>query len=136
VRCEIGPTEWSSSELKRHGRRLWFGVLTGPLAWLVHLTVSYVLTSLTCLRVWPGFTIFGWSGGLAIIIVFTLAILALIATAGWLAFQHWSRLESQTGWRGTGLDRWMALSGVLLSGMFFVAVLYAGLPAVVLQSCR
>jgi len=111
-------------------------VLTGPLAWLVHLTVSYVLASLTCLRVWPGFTIFGWSGGLVMMIVFTLAILALIATAGWLAFQHWRRLSRRTDWRGTGFDRWMAFSGVLLSGMFFVAVLFAGLPAVMLQPCR
>jgi len=136
VRCEIVSTEWSSSELKRHGRSLWFGVLTGPLAWLVHLTVSYVLASLTCLRVWPGFTIFGWSGGLVMMIVFTLAMLALIATAGWLAFQHWRRLSRRTDGRGNGFDRWMAFSGVLVSGMFFVAVLYAGLPAVILQPCR
>jgi hypothetical protein len=129
-------TGWSSPELKRHGRALWFGVLTGPVAWLGHLLVSYVMASLTCRRAWPGFTLFGWSGGQALMVIFTLAVLALITAAGWQAYQHWRRLRARAGWRGTGFDQWVAFSGVLLSGMFFVAVVCAGVPAVVLLPCR
>ena len=86
-------------------------------------------------RGWPGFTLFGLSGGHVILLAFTLVVEALIVIAGITAHHEWSVLERQAGWRGTGFARWMAFAGMVLSGFFFVAVLYAGLPALVLQSC-
>jgi hypothetical protein len=128
-------TDWSSGQLKRHERGLWYGVLAGPLGWLVHLLASYAMAALTCSRGWPGFTLFGWSGGQTIMLIFTLAVEALIASAGWTAYHDWMRFPARPGWRGNGFERWMAFSGVLLSGMFFVAVLFAGFPLVALRPC-
>jgi hypothetical protein len=126
-------SDWTSPDFRQHARALWFGVLAGPVGWGVHLLASYLLASLTCLRAWPGFTLLGFSGGQAIMLVFTMAVEAVIAVAGVLAYQRWQRLRAAAGWRGTHFTTWMAASGVLLSGMFFVAVLFAGLPMVLLQ---
>jgi hypothetical protein len=131
----VDPADWTSPGLKRHGRGLWYGVLAGPVGWGVHLLVSYALTALTCDRGWPGFTLFGLSGGHVILLAFTLVVELLIVIAGITAHHEWSVLKRQAGWRGTGFARWMAFAGMVLSGFFFVAVLYAGLPALVLQSC-
>jgi hypothetical protein len=127
---------WSSAELKQRERDQWFGVLAGPLGWLVHLLASYGMSALACAKGWPGFTLFGWGGAQALIAGLTLAIEALIVAAGWRAYHHWRRLRDQGGRGGSGFDQWMAFAGLLLSGMFFIAVLFAGIPAIALRPCR
>ena len=128
----------SSAELEPHPRALWFGVLAGPLGWLAHLLASYGIAALACARGWPGFTLAGLSVAQTLMVGLTLAIEVVIGSAAWSAYTHWRRYQ-QAGERGrnrTHFTRWMAKAGMLVSGMFFIAVLFGGIPDILVRACR
>ena len=107
---------------------LWFGILAGPLAWTVHLLLSYALLSLACS------TGLGW-----ILHAVTLLTAALTGWAGLVAHRAWQRhrADPRDGVRGprSGWRRFMALAGVVMSALFFAAILLEGLPVAILSPC-
>ena len=99
-----------------------------PLAWSVHLLLSYALVALACttVNVWMLHAV-------------TVGTLAPTLLAGLVAYRAWKRHRADAGRavRGpaSGWQRFMALSGLLLSGLFGLAILLEGLPVVVLSPC-
>jgi hypothetical protein len=100
------------------------GLFVAPAAWLVQLNASVVLGSKQC-RGEPA----GWH--LAIVAVgIAAAVLALVALAS--AASAWSRTHAEGPGdhhaaltSGHGRTRFLALSGIIFSCMFLVAVIFA-----------
>jgi hypothetical protein len=64
---------------------IWFGLLGGGVAWVIHLLAAYVLSEWGCVRhAFPGFSLLGLSG-LAWLLLGVTALTLLVAAAGALA---------------------------------------------------
>lgn len=107
--------------------RLWAGLLLAPLAWAAHLTLVYAMSSAVCSPpvLWP----------------FFLASAAALATAiagGWIAWGVWKRSEYEPEEAPTSRarGRFMTLGGMLLTGLFAVAIVAQTIPMFVLVPCQ
>ncbi|MDP9369755.1 MAG: hypothetical protein M3Q03_16045, partial [Chloroflexota bacterium] len=107
---------------------LWFGVLGAPVAWSLHLLVSYTLVSPVC-----------FDGGIIALHLISLALAAVALAAGLVTLREWRRTRGrgQVDIHGTGSRRgFMALFGVLASVVFFVGLLMAWVPIFVVDPCE
>jgi hypothetical protein len=117
--------------------------LTGPIAWSVHELLSEILISAACSHGIDGFRNFvvGPVAGWQIVLLIETAVFALIVLAAdVLAFRSWrlSRVEAgSTGAIGgvAGRSAWMALAGMLLSTMFLLGIIAAGVTLFWLSGC-
>jgi hypothetical protein len=83
-----------------------------------------------------GLTVLSWS-------VLALTLVAVLATlyVGWSAYRSWQGLREPQetneleAWGGES-RRFMALSGICLSALFALVILFSGLPALVLGPCE
>jgi hypothetical protein len=106
---------------------LWAGVLIAPAAYFLQLGVAYALVPWVC------------AGGsqLALHMV-TLAALALCAYGGFIAWRNWERVGREYP-RDSGdtvsRSRFMAFSGVVLSALFFVAIIAQEIPTWIVDAC-
>jgi hypothetical protein len=107
---------------------LWFSVLTGPLAWTLHLLVSYPLVPVACAADQP------W-----LLHAVTIATELITIAAAYVGYRGWqeSRSDPDTGVRGraSGYRHFLSLSGLLMSLLFILVILFEGLPAVLLSPC-
>lgn len=105
---------------------LWLGLLGGPLAWLGQLALSYPLVPLSCATEW----------GAIFHLVSLVAALAAVA-AGTVAWQTWqqARAEGAATNAEAGRQRFMALVGVLSSGLFLATIVAQWLPVLFLSPC-
>lgn len=107
---------------------LWFGLFGAPAAWSLQLMAGYALTAHGCFpasapRVVPTF------GGLWIaVLIISLAALGLAIAAEATAWRSW-RVAS------TERTRFMALAGMMLSGLFLIGVVMAGIPLFIKPAC-
>ncbi len=109
---------------------LWFGVAAPPLAWSAHLLLGYLLVSLYC---HTGNALFP-----LLLPLLTLLTLALTLAAGVVAYLVWQHagVGGRTEIGGpVGRSGFMGLAGVLISGMFFLAILMGGMPSLMLSPC-
>lgn len=97
--------------------RLWLVTLGPPVIWGVRFAVVYVLVPYACR-----------ADAIALLHVITLIALAAVAGLGWMA---WS---SRGGARGERA-RFMALFGILSSGLFLVVIAAEGLANVMVDPC-
>jgi hypothetical protein len=106
---------------------LWFGMLAGPAAWLMHLQISFVLALWYCARQqsWP-------------IHVITLVLLALTCAAGVVSLLHWRRSPKREEYLESRPDRprFMAVLGLMSSALFFLVILAEWIPAFVIDPCQ
>lgn len=122
-------------------RELWFGVAAGPILWAIHLVVSYGLVSLHCNWAFFSFTMLGAPGIVAILALFTFAVLAVVVYAGIRARRNWNVMRQQEMAAASGEARteerheFLSISGALLSALFAAAILIALIPALVLGPC-
>ena len=101
-------------------RPLWLAFFAGPAAWTLHELVSYGLVGVACAT---GF-------GLVLHLV-SLACLVLVAGGVWLVVRS-QRLRLEPPADATDL---LALSALLLNGLFAFAILMEALPNVVVSPC-
>ena len=87
------------------------GVLAGPMAWAVDLQARYALVSYVCANH------AGWMMWLISLAAFALALLGVFCS---------SRVQV----------RFMALSGMLISGMFALAIAAMAIPDLFLRACE
>ena len=107
-------------------RALWLGLLGGPLAWLVQLALSYPLVPLSCAIEW---------GAIFHLITLVTALAAVAAgTAAWQSWQQ-ARSEGQESDARQGRQEFMALAGVLTSGLFLATIIAQWLPVLFLSPC-
>lgn len=122
---------------------LWIGFVAGPTIWSLHLLVSEFLVSAACSsgpRGFYGFTILGATGWRVVLLLLTGVFALLIAGADLIAVRTWraTRVGTQlTGVAGgaAGRSGWMAAAGILLSTLFLIGILLAGVPIFWLSGC-
>lgn len=106
---------------------LWFGVMAGPIAWSLHLLVSYALVQPAC------------EHGLAFLLyLVSLATLAIATLGATIAWKHW-RTTNETGGvslRGIGgRPGFMAFFGLLASLFFLAGIILESVPLLFLGPC-
>jgi hypothetical protein len=117
----------SSAPPVTRSKRLWVGILAAPLAWTVDLLLSYALVGPACQTRAP----------LMLNAVWVVSLLIAIG-GGLICWQV--RAQPQDPHRRNGvvqLDRvdFMAEGGMLISALFAIIILLAGLANLVLSPC-
>ncbi len=110
--------------------RVLFGYLGGAVAWALHLGIGYALVQVACLT--------GTAIGIHIV---TLIALLITIAAGLVSYGIWQRSRGHESETGEGEWSWrrnsfLGLSGMLMNGLFVLAILYAGIPAFFLDPCH
>jgi hypothetical protein len=114
--------------------RLWFGVLGGPIAWVVHVAAGYILEDTACSPASGSPAILG-IGIEPLYLVMTSILAAVTAAAGLVAYRCKDRIED-VGTVASERARWMAWAGVLVSTLFFVIIGLAFASISILDSCE
>lgn len=117
---------------------LWFGLLGGGVAWLIHLILAYVIAEFGCISGWGeillgGITLVAWlTFGMSLLLLVVAGLVTLIAyrTTEQLARQVRSVPEEPLS------ESYMARAGYITSGVFFIIILVETLPIFFfLRSC-
>jgi hypothetical protein len=106
---------------------LWAGILAGPLAWGLHLQVSYALTQTAC-----------DTGHQWLLHLVSLGALLVVAAGGINALRLWRGLPAVSTNEGEELwtrSRFMALFGMAFSAFFGLVILAAWIPSWMLGAC-
>ncbi len=106
---------------------LWGGVLIAPAAYFFQLCVAYGLVSWVCR-----------SGNSFVITLVTIVALALCGFGGFLAWRNWRSVGAEfTEDKGDPVNRtrFMAVGGLILSALFFVAILAQEIPNWIVGAC-
>jgi hypothetical protein len=110
---------------------LGIAVFGAPLLWLVQLVLSYMLASYACYPQWSPLRTPLWTGLWTMLLV--IGALALAGAIGsWLlAWRAWRKTRSEQHGShqglldvGEGRTRFVAMCGMLMSGGFFVVLLF------------
>jgi hypothetical protein len=111
--------------------RLWFGVLAGPLAWTLQLSVSYPLAQLSCHAEHRG----QHPIALELIALGALVVIAFGAVTSWHALRALPSASSDGG-HSADRGRFMAGLGLLLAVMFSLVVIATAIPTSILHACQ
>lgn len=123
----VSPAERAHFDTPRGLAALWFGFLGGPLAWYLHLNISYALVRLIC-----------QTGDTMLLHLTTFATFLVALAALLMAVRSWRRLQGPESTRGAGTagrSRFLALGGIALSGFFALILLVAWIPDFVIDPC-
>lgn len=126
-------------------RVLWFGILAGPIAWSLHLNVSYFIASLPCNTTFGGSSIAGIPVVDVVLALVGLALALVILAAAHGAWEGRRAIAQIPSEGGTRTDRdvpdpwsragFMSLIGLTLSALFLVAILVASVTLFYLHPC-
>ena len=107
------------------GLALGVGILLGPLAWFLHQQVSYLLVSRACA-----------TGSLVLLYVWSAAMLLVVGGGASLS---WKSFKRAAGGRSDGgdevLDRFLALGGLMSSGLFSALIVAQWVPTILVDPC-
>ena len=113
----------------RHGIGwLWFGILAGPLAFLLNLQLSYMLVHPVCVM-----------APRIILHLVPAGALLLTASGGVSAWRNWQRTGQAESSQAGGVlprSRFMAGVGLLTSGLFILVIVAQWLPNFILTPCQ
>ena len=121
--------------LPREIESLWT-LFTAPTVWVAHFLVCYVGAAIYCAKreqLGFGFDMVRVGVGAATVIA-----LAAIVVAAFLAWRQWGfGAEDPPHDEPTGQDRrrFQGFATLLLSGLSFIAVLYAAMPVLFMTEC-
>lgn len=107
--------------------RVWFGLLGAPVAWTVHFMVCYGLMEVGCATGWDGHAVAGLNGVALAVLVATLLTVPAILAATLVAH----RLSPCA----RGGHAHIRQAGLVLSGLFLLAILAETVPVLVLRPC-
>lgn len=119
------PAQTGSQNLKP----LLVGVLTGPTIWSVHLIASYALVSVGCMTGFGGISFLGLAVTQLLVLGLTLIAVVVVFAAGRPAYRRWRETSGSLDSRTHNLPGFLALLGLLSSGLFGTVVIVMGLPA-------
>lgn len=106
---------------------LWTGWAIAPLAWALHLSISYLLVPWVCATE-SDFLLYLVTG----------AALLIAAAGVFLNWQIWERLGMRWSDDEEGVSprsRFMSLVGLLINVLFFFVIVAQGVPVLVLPPC-
>lgn len=121
--------------------RLWFGLFAAPAAWSTQVIVNYALVAHFCYPNREPLAAPTFGGVRLVGIVVSVAAVAVALAALGVARGSW---RATHGYRGAGDERldarsgraqFMAMAGLILSGVFLFAVLMNAAPLVALPVC-
>jgi hypothetical protein len=124
---------------------LLLGLMAAPLMWAGHLYLSYAFAAESC---FPGdaplkYAVEGAAAVRTILAVFDAVALTVAVVAGLIAFRSWrtTRHEAEQADQhavevGEGRTRFMAVWGMLSSGLFFGALLFATIASLAVPICQ
>lgn len=107
---------------------LWFGVLAGPLAWLIDLTARYALVQTACPQ-----RVMLWVHAIM------LGAMALAGAGIWVGWRNWQQAGAH--WPSEeggviGRSRFLAMAGILTGSFFFLFIVAQAVPTLFLEPCR
>lgn len=111
----------------RHLLVVWGGLLVAPIAWILHQQASYLLVYHAC----P-------SRNTILFHIITAALLLIAAVGAYLAWKTWN--DSGNGWADEGdsaadINRFLALVGLMMSGLFLLVILAQWIPTLLVDPC-
>ena len=113
----------------RSSRVIWVAFLGGPVVWITHFMLVYLVAETGCTGDGRGFELFDPPVPAATTLAATgLAVLACAGFALW-TYRRWKAAGDGTG----AADGTMAFIGFLLALFSAVAVVFVGLPALVFE---
>lgn len=95
--------------------------LASPVIWFAGHAIQFALAPLTC----------PWQSN-AILWMVTGAALVLELVSGWAAWLAW---QCQPASGAPPMPRWLSLSGMVLSGSFFLVTAAQSIPSLMLGGC-
>ena len=123
-------------------RALWFGLFGAPAAWSVQLLVNYALVAHACFPKSEPLASPALGGLHAIVLGASFGALAIALAAEATAWRSWraSRHENHGGHGvllevGEGRTVFMALGGVLVSGVFLLGIVMNVIPILLASPC-
>lgn len=123
------------TEEKGQSTALWFGVLGGPIAWIVHVVFGYILEDTACSPASGSEAILG-IGIVPLFSMMTAVLAAVTALAGAVAYRCLGRMQGGTGTVAEQRARWMARAGIIVSVLFFVIIVFAFASFAILSVCE
>jgi hypothetical protein len=110
--------------------RLVIVFLGAPIAWLLHLALSYFLVALGCGT--------GWAGAESGVLIATVLFAAAACWAGWLGWRgskHALRAPDGLAVDPPGVRGFLAVGGVILAVLFCGAIIITGIAPLFLPMC-
>lgn len=119
----------------RTTRWLWFLVFTPPIAWTLHLAISYSLHPTAC-----------ESSNRALLWLVSIVLVVIPTITGWRAFVFWHSLPDPYAGgaagapedaepRQRGRERFLAVTGFVFSCLFILIVIGQSVPTILLRPC-
>lgn len=118
---------------------LGFGLAGAPLAWNIALLAGTALSGYQCFPRYLPLALPLWSGTRALLLAMCVVALVIGIAAALVAWRSWRRTrEVQPGSAHSGEGRtcFMALCGLLCSGLFLVALLFTLAAIVLVPLCN
>jgi hypothetical protein len=121
--------------LKRR-RTLWFGVLGGALAWLIHLMGAYVIAEFGCVSGYGHHLVLGLSVVAWMVVALTVAMLLVALAAALVGYRSLQPLANDQGpddpLSPGSPDQegrvYTARVGAIMSGLFAFVILFESVP--------
>jgi hypothetical protein len=120
----------------REVETLWT-LFTAPVVWALHFIACYAVVAVFCAKRLPSSLTFDTVR--ILLLVMTVAALALIVLSAWLAWRQWGFGADDPPHDEPTRDARRLFQGfatLLLSGLSFVAVLYAAIPLAFIAECQ
>lgn len=123
---------------------LWFGLGGGAVAWSVLTIVLYATAAQACYPKMVPLTepTMGHGTLLAILLVLSVAAIIVSVAAGLVSIRNWRRTSSESGggthWAldtGEGRTRFMAVSSLMTSAVFLLAIILDVVAVVTIRPC-
>lgn len=123
-----------------NARALWRGFLAGPITWIVYFMIGYLLVEVVCKSDFLNFSLLGFPAVSAIILLLTIISVFITLYSGFANYRKWQQAPGDKGLDFTeqldpGPVRFMALAGLLLSGLFALIILMTGISVFMLRPC-
>ena len=125
-------------DAKLNRRELVLLTLAGPVIWSLQFLVGYGLSEALC-TLGFNFTVLGFDGINALVVLETLVALGITLYAGVRSRRLWqSRPQRETSRDAPdvdGVDELLSRAAMWLNGLFALAIILSGLAAVLLRPC-
>jgi hypothetical protein len=109
----------------RQNLALWVAVLGSAAVWFVHMQINYVLVEWAC-----------WTNRPWVLKLTSLLFLLVAAAPGWIAWNQWSAAGSgERQSAGLGRRRFMAVLGLMLTGLFVLLIAAQAIPTFFVNPC-
>lgn len=117
----------TDKEVVKTGALTWFALLGAAVAWMLHLSLTYPLTAFYCDN----------GAAYALFVISGVTGLAAVAAgvAGWWGYRRLPEEEREGLSRESSRRGFMLYLGILLSGLFLLAIILATIPMLVLDPC-